>query len=45
MIVGDEAQDRAIIKKLRKKKPSFSQIINKKRLDELELDETLQEDF
>jgi len=45
MIIEDEEKDREIIKQLKKKKPSFSQIINKRKLDDFELDQALQEDF
>ncbi len=45
MILEDEEEDRETIKRLKKKRPSFSQILNKKRLDDFELDQALQEDF
>ena len=45
MILEDEERDRETIKRLKKKKASFSQILNKKRLDDFELDQVLQEDL
>lgn len=40
-----EDQDREILKKLKTKKKSFSQVLNRKNLDELELEKAMQEDF
>lgn len=45
MMIEDEEKDRETIKRLKKKKTSFSQVINKKKLDDFELDQALQEDF
>lgn len=45
MMFDDEERDREIIKKLKKKKPTFSQLINKKVIDDFELDQAVQEDF
>jgi hypothetical protein len=42
-MIDDE--EKQLLKKLRKKKPSFNQMINKKNLDDLELDSIMQEDF
>lgn len=41
----DEERDRETIKKLKYKKKSFSQLINKKKINDFELDQALQEDF
>ena len=45
MMVEDEEKDRETIKRLKKKKSSFSQILNKKNLDDFELDQAVQEDI
>ena len=41
----DDERDRETIKKLKKKKTSFSQVINKKKLDDFELDMAFNDDF
>ena len=45
MMFDDEEKDRETIKQLKKKKPSFSQLINKKNIDNFELDRALQEEI
>lgn len=45
MMFEDNERDRETIKKLKKKKSSFSQVINKKNLDDFELDSAFSEDF
>ena len=41
----DDERDRETIKSLKKKKSSFSQVINKKKLDDFELDMAFSDDF
>ena len=43
MMFDDEDRDKEILKKLKSKKKSFSQIVNKKNLDDFELDQALSE--
>lgn len=45
MMYEDDERDREIIKQLKKKKTTFSQVINKKKLDDFELDMAFNEDF
>jgi hypothetical protein len=42
-MIDDE--EKQLLRKLRKKKQSFNQVLNKKNLDDLELDSVMQDDF
>ena len=40
-----ESDDQELLKKLKKKKKSFSDVVNRKKLDRFELDQAMQEEF